>query len=419
MSLKKTLSLVALGLACQVSAQTYDANNVTVQTFAGSGFSGYVNGVGQQTMFKDPTWVVADSRSNLFVWDYGNSQIRKITPVGEVSAFAGGGLQTSGVGTNVAIGGVGGSPPWPVAMTIGRSNTIWVVAQGGSPALYRITSNAVVTVASLPSGFLPNGICADSIGNLYFSDLTACKIYRYTTSSTLEVFAGSGNQGSQDGVGIFTSFNSPAALAVDLANNVYVLDGGRTLIRRIDQSQRVTTLVGNDNVNSADGLGTAASLGHYINNSQMCFDTSGNLIIVCAASIRRVSAANRVTTIAGAFDTLEGYANGAGSAARFRGALGVCFSGGSIYVADTGNQRIRSISYNPAPQPVVPANLKLQTYAGLEITGTVGRTYQIQGSPDMTNWTTRATLLLSSTPYQWTDQTPVAGTKFYRAFLLP
>jgi hypothetical protein len=123
-------------------------------------------------------------------------------------------------------------------------------------------------------------------------------------------------------------------------------------------------------------------------------------------------------TIAGSF-TQSGYANGAGNLARFNGANGVCISGGTIYVADSNNQRIRSITNNPSAQPVLPANLQLSTYPGLRIVGTVGRTYQVQTSPDMNTWTARATILLSSSPYLWIDQNPLSGSKFYRAFLLP
>ena len=99
--------------------------------------------------------------------------------------------------------------------------------------------------------------------------------------------------------------------------------------------------------------------------------------------------------------------------------MGICFSQGTIYVADFGNQRIRSITNNPTAQPVLPANLQLGTYPGLQITGTVGRSYQIQSSGDLNAWTTRATLLLTASPYLWIDPNPVAGNKFYRALLLP
>jgi hypothetical protein len=115
----------------------------------------------------------------------------------------------------------------------------------------------------------------------------------------------------------------------------------------------------------------------------------------------------------------NGYANGVGNLALFNEASGVCVSGGTIYVVDTGNQRIRSITNNPTSLPVTPANLQLNTYSGLQITGNVGRTYQVQSSPDMSTWTTETTLLLNSTPYLWIDQTPIAGTKFYRAVMLP
>jgi hypothetical protein len=94
-------------------------------------------------------------------------------------------------------------------------------------------------------------------------------------------------------------------------------------------------------------------------------------------------------------------------------------SSGAIFVADSINQRIRNIAFNPSTQPILPASLHLSTYPGLQIIGTVGRTYQIQASPDMNTWNTAATVLLTSSPYLWIDQNSVSGNKFYRALLLP
>ena len=90
-----------------------------------------------------------------------------------------------------------------------------------------------------------------------------------------------------------------------------------------------------------------------------------------------------------------------------------------IFVADAGNNRIRNIAFDPQSQVVSPASLQLNTYPGLQITGTVGRTYQIQTSPNMNAWNPVATLLLTSSPYLWIDQNPVSGNKFYRAVMLP
>jgi hypothetical protein len=84
------LAIVALS-GWRVSAQTYDTNNEVVQTFAGFGIPGYVDGQGQLTEFSNPSQIVSDTASNLYVWDSGNSRIRKITPDGTVTTFAGGG----------------------------------------------------------------------------------------------------------------------------------------------------------------------------------------------------------------------------------------------------------------------------------------------------------------------------------------
>lgn len=417
MKTKIILTALCVLAVWQTEAQNYDTNNVVVQTFAGSGFSGYVDGVGQLTMFNNPTAIVADSHGNLFVFDSQNSRIRKIAPDSTVTTFVGGGTQTTGVGTNVSFpnyGSFGG-------MTIDRNDTIWAITFSSSVYLYKITSNATVTRTSVSLSF-PQGICADSGGNLYFSDNSANKIFRYSTNGNLAVFAGSGNPSYADGNGIFTSFYFPKALASDAADNIYVWDSGNYLIRKIDQSQNVTTIAGKyqNHFPINDGLGTNASI--YSISGMTC-DGFGNLIFTDSAaatgsSVRRVSITTNVTTIAGGFSQ-AGYANGAGNLARFNNASGVCVSDGIIYVADMSNQRIRSITNNPQPQVVAGANLGIGTFAGVTITGTVGRTYQVQSSPDMASWTTRATLLLTSSPYLWIDQNPVSGQKFYRAMMLP
>lgn len=412
MKVTKIFFLIAIAatVGWRASAQNYDTNGDYVQTFAGSGYSGDVDGVGQLTMFNYPKAIVADSYSNLFVWDYNNYRIRKIAPDSTVTTFAGGGYQATGVGTNVSFTYNGGGL---LAMTIDCNNTLWITSVSPDN-LYKITSNATVTYTSSPLS-MPEGICADSLGNIYISDVEANRIYRYT-NGVFSVFAGSGNGGYADGNGMFTAFNSPAALAADAANNIYVWDSGNVLIRRIDQSQNVTTFAGKyQNGSAVDGVGTNAA---FKSIYQMCVDGSGNLYLACGNCIRKISATTNVVTMAGSF-TQTGYTNGAGNLARFNGANGVCLSGGTIYVADSGNERIRNITFNPQPQVVTGANLGIGTFAGITITGIVGRTYQIQSSPDMNTWTTRATLLLTSSPYLWIDQNPIAGNKFYRAVLLP
>ena len=403
------LTAIATTYGWQAEAQTYDTNNEVVQTFAGSAFTGYLDGQGQLTMFSSPSLIVADTSSNLFVWDSGNSRIRKIAPDATVTTFAGGGVAATGIGTNVSLSYTMDS------MTTDHSNAIWCVAYNGNFYLLRIGSDATITrPATNLTGLAASGICFDSANNLYYSAPNANKIYRWFTNGTLEVFVGSGNSGSIDGNGVFTSFRLPGTLACDSADNIYVWDAGNALIRRINQNRDVVTIAGLHSGNF-DGNGTNTGFNSI---SDMRADNSGNIYLACGSSIRKMNAATNVVTMAGSF-TQNAYTNGVGNLARFNTASGLCLSQGSIFVADSGNQRIRQISFNPQPQVVTGANLGIGTFAGITITGAVGRTYQIQSSPDLNTWTTRATLLLTSSPYLWIDQNPIAGNKFYQALLLP
>jgi streptogramin lyase len=418
----KTLSVVltfTAALAWQAPAQTYDTNNEVVQTFAGYGIPGYVDGQGQLTAFSAPSQIVADTASNLYVWDSGNARIRKITPTGAVTTFAGGGSSFDGYGTNVSLAwGSSG------ALVIDHANTLWLVlapdSYSGSTYLLTIGTNGYVSIAN---GGLTNlgtgsGLCFDSANNLYYSG--GNRIYRYNPATgVVQAIAGSGIAGNFDGTGTqFSAFNYPGALACDQADNLYVWDAGNSTIRRVDPSQNVTTVAGSSGYyynSTADGVGTNAT---FSSIDTMFFDNQGNLYLVCGSSVRRMNAQASVVTLAGSFDQ-NSFANGPGYLARFDGAAGGCLSQGMIFVADAGNNRIRNIAFNPQSQVVSPSSLQLNTYPGLQISGTVGRTYQIQSSPDMNSWNPLATVLLTTSPYLWIDQNPVSGNKFYRALMLP
>jgi len=397
-------------------AQIYDTNNDVVEIFAGSGTAGSLNGQGTLAMFNNPSQIVADTSSNLFVLDYNNSLVRKITPDGAVSTFVGGGTGSlPGYGTSVSLGRPNGNVQFG-SMAIDHQNTIWISCYyNNTGGAFWIGSDGYVEFLAYSGMTQNSGICVDSGNNIYYSSYYGNQVYRLSASGSLTLFAGSGSSGSTDANGVFASFNYPSMLAADAAGNIYVWDSGSYKIRRIDQSQNVTTIAGNGSSGNADGPGLSAQ---FSGIGSMCVDDWGNVIMACGSTIRKMTAATNVVTMAGSFSQ-SSYANGAGALARFNGAYGVCLSQGMVFVADQNNQRIRVISFNPQPQPVTGGNLAINTYAGVTITGLVGRTYQVQSSPNMTNWTTRATLLLNSSPYLWFDQNPVSGSKFYRAMLLP
>jgi hypothetical protein len=227
---------VLLAVGFRGDAQIYDTNDDVAEVFAGSGTPGYLNAQGTLAIFSNPDGVAADSFGNLYVADTGNARIRLITTNGTVSTFVGGGTGAlPGYGTSVAL------PANFSTMICDHSNTLWVY--GGYPpyGLVRITPDTYAEFLSF-SVTLSGGLCVDSSNNLYYS--TSTQIYRLGANGTLDVFAGSGNTGSQNGNGIYASFSSPRALAADEAGNIYVWDSGNGLIRRIDQGQNVTTIAG-------------------------------------------------------------------------------------------------------------------------------------------------------------------------------
>jgi len=412
-----SIAIAAMLLVWPAQAQNYDTNNVMVSTFAGYGIPAYVDGQGLLTAFNDPSQIVSDTASNLYVWDNNNQRLRKITSDRTVSTFVGGGNDLEGYGTNVSLswGQVG-------ALAMDNASRLWLVMAssywGGLTYLLTVGTNGSVSIVNgdLTDLGTGSGICFDSANNLYYSG--GNRIYRYNSGSGIaQPFAGSGISGYFDGQGtLLTAFSGPTALACDQADNLYVWDSGNGLIRRVDQSQNVTTIAGNGNWYSpVDGNGTNANF-NGINS--MFFDHSGNLYLMCGSCVRKMDAQTNVTTLAGSFYQ-TGFANGPGNTALFNSAVGGCLSQGMIFVADNGNNRIRNLTFNASAQPVASANLQLNTYPGMRITGSVGRTYQIQSSPNMNTWNPVATVLLNSSPYLWIDQNPVAGNKFYRAVMLP
>jgi alpha-tubulin suppressor-like RCC1 family protein len=268
----------------------------TVTTFAGSGIAASADGTGTAASFFNPTSIAVDASGTIYVADQLNHKIRKITPSGVVTTFAGSGTSGSSDGTG--------------------------------------------TAASFDS---PLGIALDASGNLYVADYYNNKIRKITPSGVVTTFAGSGTAGNADGTGTAASFNRPAALTVDVSGTIYVADYLNNKIRKITPSGVVTTFAGSGVAGSLDGTGTAAS---FSSPSGIAVDASGNVFVADKdnSTIRKITASGVVTTFAGS-PGITGSVDGVGNSARFQGAVGLCVdAGGNIYVADTYNHQIRKIT---------------------------------------------------------------------------
>ena len=208
----------------------------------------------------------------------------------------------------------------------------------------------------------PGGMAFDGSGNLYVADTGNSIIRRITPAGVVTTVAGSAsNQGYRDGVGTAAWFNSPAAVALDGAGNLYVADAGNAVIRKIASDGTVSTYAGSAGATgSADGTGASA---RFNQPSGIAADGAGNLYVADTfnQTIRRITPAGLVSTLAGVAG-ISGSADGVGNSALFSQPRGIAVdSGGSIYVADTANSAIRKVTASGAVTTIAG----LSTVAGL------------------------------------------------------
>jgi sugar lactone lactonase YvrE len=191
----------------------------------------------------------------------------------------------------------------------------------------------------------PYGIALDADRNLYVSDTLNNTIRKITPARVVSTLAGSaGLLGSTDGTGSAARFSFPVGLAVDAAGNVYVADNKNFTIRKITPAGVVTTHAGA--AGQAGAVDGPAATARFLLPFGVAVDSGGNLYVADGGNqtIRRISAAGVVSTLAGAAGQ-AGFADGAGANARFNFPWGVTVDrNGNVFVADSENHVIRRVT---------------------------------------------------------------------------
>ncbi|MGA2693981.1 MAG: hypothetical protein ABSF76_16580 [Opitutaceae bacterium] len=260
-------------------------------TLAGApGLTTGVDGTGTSASFPDPYGIAVNASGNLYVADINLNTIRQITPAGVVTTFAG----TSGVAGSTNGTGTSASFSGPIAIAVDTAGNLYV-AEETNNTIRKITPAGVVTTfagqvgvvgnidgaASSASFNHPRGIAVDGSGNVFVADNFNDTIRKITPAGQVSTLAGSpGVSGSLDGMGGYALFNGPTGVTVDGNGNIFVTDSNNNTVRRITPSGSVTTVAGTASpywsVIGQDGTGPNVKFNFP---SGVAVDAAGNLYI--------------------------------------------------------------------------------------------------------------------------------------------
>lgn len=306
---------------CDVNDHTIRKVNLTtgiITTIAGiHGIGGSTGDGGAATSARInyPVNIIFDASGNLYFSDLLGNRIRKITPGGIISTYAGTGVTGSG-------------------------------GDGGA-----------ATSATLNQ---PTGLAVDKLGNLYVSEISGNRIRMITPSGTISTFAGTGTASSTGDGGAATAatFNKPRGIMFDTSGNLYVVEEAGHRVRMINTSNVVSTIAGNGTVSSTGdgGLATAATVNSPRGITQ---DHLGNIFFTegGGSRIRKITPAGYISTFAGTGTYGFSGDGGAATSATIKFTMDIAMFRNNIYFTDYDAANVRMICTGGPAAPTVSAPL--------------------------------------------------------------
>ena len=343
----------------------------TITTIAGTGGIGFSGdgGPAVEAELSGPLGVAVDGASNLYIADRENHRIRKVDSTGTITTIAGTGeFGFSGDGGPATAARLNN----PRGMAVDGAGNLYI-ADLNNWRIRKVDSTGTITTIAGTRGrgfsgdggpaveaelYNPEGVAVDGAGNLYIADTWNHRIRKVDSTGTITTIAGTGEFGfsGDGGPAVEAELYYPRGMALDGAGNLYIADVGNGRIRRVDSSGAITTIAGSGG-GGFSGDGGPAVEAELRNPWGVAVGGEGNLYIADLGNhrIRKVDSAGTITTVAGT--GVPGFSGDGGPApaARLAGPIGVAVDGaGNLYIADSGNHRIRKLTPMTGPTTPVP-----------------------------------------------------------------
>ncbi len=358
-----------------------DANRVrkitpggNINTVVGTGLPGFAGdgGPANAALLNQPYGLALDTAGNLYIADLGNARIRKMTTDGKIQTVAGGGSVPQG---GTALGGPALDATFtaPRNVALDPDGTLYI-SDFGANIVYRVspTGNLTVLAGTGTAGYggdassanlallnSPAGIASDSTGSVYIADSgNNCirKVFENVISTVFNATVPTGVAASGGSVYVASSnylgtLSTPFAgvasaldVAVDGVGNVYASTG--QFVMEVSNVGTVTTLAGSGLGVYFGGDGGPAIAARLHTPSGIALDSQGNKYIADTANhrIRQITPGGIINTIAGTGTAGADGDNGPATLATLNSPESVAIdSTGNVYIADTGNNKIREI----------------------------------------------------------------------------
>lgn len=268
--------------------------NGKVSKLAGTGKAGWKDTINAIAQFNSPTNIAVNDSGDVFVADYQNNRIRKIAKNGQVSTVAGSGVKGSKDGEALYA-----TFNLPYDLVFDKKGNLYV-SDMANHKIRKITQDGqVLTLAGSSSGMAngkgsqaqfhyPRGLAVDSLGNVYVADSENSVIRKITPEGVASTFAGCGSSPDfVDGQALLASFRYPTGLEFGPDGSLYIADTANRRLRKLSPNGMVSTLAGSSTSGSFDGIGKEASFGEL---TSVAIDKSGQIFLsdLVGQSIRKV-----------------------------------------------------------------------------------------------------------------------------------